>query len=363
MSEAKPSRALIAAVGLNPLRVVRAAMALGSTHLVLLVTPSASFAVEQIAQACRELELSVTQVLAVTVDEWVLSEVLTRVEQAANQIAELGVIGVPDVLVAGGTKPIVVTCALIAEAWSDPDHTWTTNDSTDIFANASGHERRPPALASSLSLDTLASLHAGLWTDPSPGAHADLAWLRSRLHRPAPVGRTDRQRSDSGESGGLKFEAALELLLRQLLPQEFHVHGAHSVVLRDPLDPQRAAFDPRAGSHGDLPVRRFEVDGVVICGARAWAIEAKFRNLKLRQAFTAYAEIDRRRRDLGGDTTRGILVFLSDETGDRLPEGPQPFAPAGVDVVTTRGLLQALDYVEGRDSTRPELLDLFTLMQ
>lgn len=347
-------RVLIAAAGLNPLRVLRAAWALRTTHLVLIVTPTASFAADAVRRAAQECGLPLRHVLPVCVDEWRLAKIHADLEAATTSMAAFGVTGLPDVLVAGGTKPIVLVCAQAAQAWSDDAHTWTMEDRTGTMFNLAGDrlaETVPPAHP---SVSTFAALHNGLHTRANTGPPKNLGWLRDHLT----AGTLDR--GERPADLGLAFESALHDLLERLLPSEFRVHGSQVVTLRDPDKPSCAAVD-LARSHVTGPAERvFEVDAVVIRGTRAWVVEAKYRSLKLQQAHVAFAELDRRRRDFGGDTTRGILIFLSDDIGDRLPEGPLPFTAAGVDVITNRDLLAALDHVDGCGNGQSELLRIFT---
>lgn len=334
---------LLVVPGLDPVRVLRTAVTLGPSELLLPITETADHWLDTLGgllDACG-MEVAIRWVV---VDEWDFSAILSGLREA---VAALGL--QPDDLmsavVGGGTKPIAAAVAVVADEAGA--RLWALDEGKRLLI---GPLATVPLAEPAVNLPPgrLGRLYA-VHHEITPGESVDdatlLHWLREQL--------SDRRPTQQGqvEEASRTFEEAVVALLRVVAPDDFDVWGPHEFVLRDPIDPEQAALDP-GDSTGRFPYRRFEVDGVVVRGTRLWVVESKFIGSGLTQTRmrTAFAELHRRRIDLGGVTATGILVVLNDSQADATPEGPvDEFAPSGIEVLSTRDLKAALDAVDSDD--------------
>lgn len=326
--------------GLDPVRVLRVADTLGGTDLVVPVTESADHWVGKIDGLLREIGRE-PQIHLVPVDEWHVAEVL---ESLRRELAGLQSPGdLLDVVIGGGTKPIAVAVGVLAEQFGA--RTWVLDEWGRRLVGDTEVPLAEPAM--NVPADQIAqlySVHHALPRDEPADDETLLNWLRGYFEHGAGGRGTEREQQSR------TFESAVVALLRAVVDDDHDVWGPQAFVLRDPASPTDPALD-RAGDDRSR-YRQFEVDGIVVRGSRMWVVESKFigTQLNLRKMRTAYAELNRRRLDLGGTTATGVLVVLNDAQAQQTPEGPaDPFTPAGIEVVGRSDLEAALAAVHSGD--------------
>lgn len=336
------SRVLLVTPGLDPIRVIRSAFTLGFSRLLLPVTPTTAYLAPALESALVSLLGTDVYVITVEVDEWALPDALASIRAAIER--EVGPDDNLEVIVGGGTKPIVAACAVLA---LDQDaRTWVLDEYGDRLIGDDGTVSLcEPEV--NIKPESVAKLYAVHHLDQSPEPVADddtlLSWLENRL---------GGNKYGPGEDAAKTFEQAVMALARRILPDEYDVWGPQEFVLRDLHSPDKPA-DEEGTSYR---YRQFEIDGLVVRGTRIWVVESKYVGKKMTQtaAMTALAELDQRRQHIGGVTCGGVLVMLNDERADAMLEGRTPFQPAGTQVLSQRDLREALEWTS-RDpvSKRP----------
>jgi hypothetical protein len=322
--------------GLDPVRILRVAATLGGSDLVIPVTDSANHWADTLAELLREIDRH-PRVHFVEVDEWHFAEVLQALQDALLALHADG--DLFDLVIGGGTKPISSAAGVVAAQWRA--RTWVLDEKHDRLIGDVGLVPivEPGVNLAPDRLGRLYSVHHEIPADEPAGNEPLLRWLRSALSGGVRGADTER------EQVSRTFESAVVSLLRAVVPDDFDVWGPRTFVLRDPATPQEPAVDQQDAEQ----VRRFEIDGVVVRGTRMWVVESKFIGSQLTQTRmrTAFAELNRRRLDMGGPTATGVLVVLNEEQASAMPEGPvDDFAPAGIEVLGAndlRAALQALD--------------------
>lgn len=329
------NRILLVTPGLDPVRVVRAAFTLGVSQLLLPVTPTTEFVAPALESALVSLLGTDVEAATVEVDEWSFPDALNSLRAGVDQV--VGPDESLEVIVGGGTKPIVAACAVLA--MGQEARTWVLDELGDqLIGDEGAVSLREPEV--NMQPEALAKLYAVHHLDESPEPVADdetlLRWLEKRL---------GGSQYGPGEDAARTFEQAVMALARRILPDDYDVWGPQQFVLRDLHSPENPAEEE--GTH--YRYRQFEVDGLVVRGTRIWVVESKYVGKKMTQtaAMTALAELDRRRQHIGGFTCGGVLVMLNDERADAMLEGRAPFQPAGTQVLSQRDLREALDSARG----------------
>ena len=327
----------VMAVGENPLRIMRVAHQLQPVEIAAITTPETAYLVPEIEAAMAEMGIDASiRVVLGDAYRW-------DVTHAALADVIGGQAEQRQWLIAGGTKPIVA--AQVSAASGAEGQVWTLDDSAGVLQSWTGARIRLEPPGSNIGLRTLARLHAGLEVEldtrfrppPTPDAvdrrvlkKRLLAWQGTTGHAPRNSRKAGVEKGDGGEEErrfhtNREAEADFLVLVRALLPTDVDVFGGTTVVLRDSTDPRRPAPDPFVSRKEGHPPRTFEVDGVVIHGFDAWVLEyknSKVHGLELRKHA---AELDIRRRHLGGDSAVGVLATVTRGPDDD-PEVEQPLS-------------------------------------
>jgi hypothetical protein len=327
--------------GLDPVRVLRVAVTLGGTDLVIPVTSSADHWVQELAGLLEEVGLE-QEVHQVPVDEWHFGSVLEALRTAVGGLRAEG--DLFDAVIGGGTKPIAAAVGVLAE--ESAARCWVLDDWGRRLVGETEVALVEPAVnISPERLGQLYAVHHALPEGEPPDDETLLQWLRGYFDHGV------QGKGAEVDAHSRTFESAVVALLRAVVADDHDVWGPQAFVLRDPASPTEPALDDDGS--GRWPYRQFEVDGTVVRGTQMWVVESKFigKELKQTKMRTAFAELDRRRSDLGGATATGVLVVLNDAQAQGTPEGPtDAFTPAGIEVLGRSDLRAALDAVDSGDA-------------
>jgi hypothetical protein len=344
---------LLTAIGLNPSRVLKVASTLGSDHAVLLSSSNTEHLVEPLQDAARGAGLDLT-FESVDVDPYRVQGVLDRLHEVGSAL-DPGRGGL-DVVLAGGTKPMLAAQAVFAGEVLDAS-LWSLDEPASVLRGMTGRVLPVTELAANLPPQALVRLHAGLGVrvEDVPSSEPRQQQAVKRL-----LGLLNGSRRANVHDEAAAFEKGVAVLVRSLLPTTYGVYGSVVVTLRDPNVPTQAARQPGPRGAGTR-IRTFEVDGLVVRGTRTWTVEAKYTGDKLQTLRTAAAELALRARHVGGDLGHSLLVFRRDDMAERMAEAIDPFRGGRLHVVARRQLTQAAEWVlDGRPLPgSPAIMDVF----
>lgn len=351
--------AAITGIGLNPVRILRVAMALEPNAVLAITTPETEHLIPELRAALTHLG-SAARLVPVAGDGYRFDVNLHALRVALSGLGD----GPPPPslhwVIGGGTKPMIAAQA-VAAAECRGSTVWSLDDRAARLTADSGDVVQLSEPPTNLTPELFARMHAGLAVAADPDqvraretgdAARSVGWLLQRLREKSHI-----LRGESSQKAGKDAEEAVVALVRSVISAGHSVHGSLTVDLRDPSVPTLPATEERRGRRTP---RRFEVDGMVIRGTRAWVLETKFANLALQEARVAAAELNTRRRHLAGDAATGVLLMLADDVGDRFPSGVPDFDLGRVRVVTRRALIDAAEAVLSQDQVaNTELAQVF----
>lgn len=333
--------ALVTPIGLNPLRIVRAACTLAPQQVILMSTPETAHLHRPLRVLLHELDAGGEPVF-VMCDPYEERETFDALQRACEEV-ETGT-----VLIGGGTKTMIgaQTRLGLIRGWStalmhDRQHLIRFEDEDVPLAH----------LPRNLTPQEIAQLHRVHRLHGRPqSARArskDLHWLAFAARKPDGISTGHAER----------WESAVNALIRALVPEHFDVYAQVTCVLRSPHEPTKEAVQPTP--MGYRP-RMFELDGLVISGSRLWGVETKLGGGKLLEARTSLAEVVERTRHIGGDFATTVLVLRSDEQVAKLRSEASPFELSKVHIVGSRELAEACDAVlRGGDVTSTAMGQIF----